>query len=586
MDVGITFHFKLPASGLALRSVAINDGKPILQFSASPKVPTITEEDVATALRLAIQDKRPEFLYILIQPWHPFFGRQFKHYSPAWLRGTSVGELLAEVDWSMKCLHVGAQSNETKSEFWSWQKKSHLNGLATRLDFPQDKPGGSVMMSCKSATVQKAENEMLFSEEPKMTIVDGTSSLYTKYITEIYPSVAYHDEPLFLKMQELIKLILASEWLIEKGVTIDKEWLMEQTSKSSQQVNVATIEGSDSGHSKEPPRELIPPQPTEIKCPTTDVTVKTREAELQQSLAKEGFKKWYGWIDEGGKEMIVFDEDGVQREQQRSLKLVINQQMGTPGQPGLGEITAWSNLPILSLDPASTNTPPSAKFVRQHSLPQNSHQEIISSLGRMSLDIKVDEGVSDKDSREVKITKTLRLSPSDPAMAAPLPLKQTTTLKSSVNNYDKLYGNMDPNEPIWPEIPGKSEAIIPNVQSWNELFCETVPWPHVLQGPHDDIREYAAESGGVSTKSIPVREEWLQPREVKNEKPWVDQYMKRDDMLIVQGQRTTIQGKLIITSCNDVQYLHCMICYMYRTNQACNQLRICSSLHQICQGLG
>ena len=181
-DGGIAFHFKLPASGLALRSVAIVDGVAELRFDSSPKVPTINEEDIATGFRLAVEGERPEFLYILIPPWHPFFGRQFKHYSPAWLRGTSVGDLLAEADWNMKCLHVGAKSNQTKSEFWSWQKKSHLDGLATRLDFPQDKPPGSVMMSCKSATVQKAENEMVFSEEPKMTIpAHFTPSISLRY---------------------------------------------------------------------------------------------------------------------------------------------------------------------------------------------------------------------------------------------------------------------------------------------------------------------------------------------------------------------------------------------------------------------
>ena len=51
-----------------------------------------------------------------------------------------------------------------------------------------------------------------------MKIVDASNSLYSKYISEIYPSIAYHDEPRFLKMQELIKLILAAEWLTEKGV--------------------------------------------------------------------------------------------------------------------------------------------------------------------------------------------------------------------------------------------------------------------------------------------------------------------------------------------------------------------------------
>ena len=481
-DGGIAFHFRLPASGLALRSVAIVDGVAELRFDASPNVPTITEEDIATAFRLAVEGKRPEFFFVLIPPWHPFFGRQFKRYSPAWLRGTSFGELLAEADWNMKCLHVGVQSNETKSAFWSWQKKSHLDGLATRLDFPEDNPPGSIKMSCQSATVQKSENEMLFSEEPKMMIVDDSSSLYTNYITEIYPSVAYHDEPLFLKMQELIKLILVAEWLIEKEVSINREWMMEQTSKSSQQVSIEAIEGSEhtSSHSKEPPSAMIPPKPSKIRQPTTDVVAKTstREAELQQPFTKQGIK-WYGWIDHGGKEMILFDEDGVRYAQQQSLKLVINQQMEAAGQPGLGEVTGWTRLPFPS---AAASTPASGKFVRQLSSPQNSHQEIITCLGRMSVDVKIDKNVSGMAAGEVKITKTLQLSPPNPAMA-PL-AKQTTTLKSGVDNYDTLYSHMDPNEPIWPEIPGESEAVIPNVQSWTELFHETVPWPHVLQGQH------------------------------------------------------------------------------------------------------
>ena len=206
----IGFRFKLPLNGLALRSAAVIDGIPELRFGASPKVPTLTEEDVAIAFRLASEGKRPEFAYIRIPQWHPFYGRQFKHYTPAWLRGTSVGELLSETDWSMKCLHVGVQSNSEKSKFWSWQKKSNLDGLATRLDFPDDNPSGSVFMSCESAIVETNETEIVFPEEPKMRIVDESSSLYTKYITEIFPSVAYHDEMLFLKVQELIKLILVA----------------------------------------------------------------------------------------------------------------------------------------------------------------------------------------------------------------------------------------------------------------------------------------------------------------------------------------------------------------------------------------
>ena len=222
-DDGFAFHFTLPPDGLALRSVAIVDDVPEIRFDASHKVPTVTEEDVAIALRLASEGNRPEFFFVTIPFCHPIYGRQFNQYKPQWLRETSVGKLLFDADWSMKCLGVGARSNDEKSEFWGWQKTSQLEGLATVLNFPSDTPSGSIIMSCESAKVQKDENEMVFPEEPKMKIIADTNLLYSKYVSEIYPSVAYHDEPRFLKIQELIKLILAAEWLTEKGVRVSKK---------------------------------------------------------------------------------------------------------------------------------------------------------------------------------------------------------------------------------------------------------------------------------------------------------------------------------------------------------------------------
>jgi len=61
MSDELVFRFKLPADGLALRSMALVKGVPELHFDISPKVPTITEQDVATAIRLASENKRPEF---------------------------------------------------------------------------------------------------------------------------------------------------------------------------------------------------------------------------------------------------------------------------------------------------------------------------------------------------------------------------------------------------------------------------------------------------------------------------------------------------------------------------------------------
>ena len=248
-DDGFAFRFTLPPEGLALRSVAIVDDVPEMRFDASHKVPTVTEEDVAIALRLASEGNRPEFFFITIPFGHPFFGRQFNQYKPQWLRGTSVGNLLFDADWIMKCLNVGARSNDEKSVFWGWQKTSQLEGLATALDFPEDNPPGSIKMSCETAKVQKGEDELLFPEDPKMKIVDDSNTIYSKYISEIYPSVAYHDEPRFLKMQELIKLILAAEWLTEKGVRVNKQWMMAHTAKP-RQVEKAVEGGTESHQDK------------------------------------------------------------------------------------------------------------------------------------------------------------------------------------------------------------------------------------------------------------------------------------------------------------------------------------------------
>ena len=71
-------------------------------------------------------------------------------------------------------------------------------------------------MTCKSVTVQESDEELIFVEEPKMAITDQTNSTYTKYITEMYDSIAYHDEPQFLIMREVPKMTLAAEWLKKK----------------------------------------------------------------------------------------------------------------------------------------------------------------------------------------------------------------------------------------------------------------------------------------------------------------------------------------------------------------------------------
>ena len=524
-DDGFTFRFTLPSDGLALRSVAIVDDVPEIRFDASHKVPTITEEDVAIALRLASEGNRPEFFFIWADLDHPFYGRQFNQYKPQWLRGTSVGKLLFDADWSMKCLCIGARSNDEKSVFWGWQQTSQLEGLATMFDFPEDDIpyGSTIVMSCESAKVQKDENEMVFPEEPKMKIVVDTNSLYSKYISGIYPSVAYHDEPRFLKIQELIKLILAAEWLIEKGVRVSKKWMMEHTAKP--RAVAKAIEGVKPQQDKteSPPKEMIPSQPETVEVPSTDVSVKT---EQYRCPAKCGYGHRYG-CNFGNDESIKFDKDGALCELQQSLKVVVHHCITVEDQL-IEDSSKWFSLRF----PLKASTPSVTKFgdeiMKQLALPQASCQEITSSLGHMLVDVAVNHNIISKDGVELKLEKTIQ--PCSPLTRPQW--KETTSIKASVNDYNLVYGHMDPNQPIRPKIPGVCEEVIPNVESWNELFNETVPLPYVWDKPHKTFGGgslTSGVSGGVSTHGFRVEEEpRVNVKVPSHETPWVDQYSQND----------------------------------------------------------
>ena len=532
-DGDLAFLFKLPDEGLALRSAAIVDGTPELGFEASPKVPTIQEEDVAVAFRLVAENKRPGFFYTNFLPDHPLsLSRLFMQYSPAWLRWTKTGKLLADVDWTMKCMHIGTRTNESKTVFKSWSKSSILKELGTRVDFPKDGSGPTIM-SCEYARVQKNDNEIKFPEEPKMKITDGCSSLYSKYITAVLPSIAYHDEPMFLKMQELVKLVLAVEWLYkEKGVRVKKEWLEMHTSKPADKMKgSAQCEFLFKKRSK-PPHKMIP-KLSVFNRPTMDVVVGTWEAEMNKALRTEyKVRRLYGYYDFGGSEVVMFKEDGTKCPPFKSLKTCFEFYF-----TGAEKTTFWIYLPVQEKLKVTEIRDIFLEVFRQIGIPQ-----IMTSLPvSVSSDTAV---VDDTDETTVKLKITNSYYPSPP-LALP-PLEKTLVVTASIENSSRVFASKDPNDPIQPEIPGLCESIIPDVSSWDELVSElSVPIPQVWMYPFYG-HGLPSAWGGVTTSGFRVREEPLPTSSMDKRSEVRDGFRRNGHKLAVLADRVVAQGMLFI----------------------------------------
>ncbi len=308
---GLAFRFEMPKNDLSLRGVRIEDGVPTLLFSVAKKVPTIVEEEVAMCIHLSQENKRPEFYYCPFPLNHPLAetGRRFKYYKPLYMRRTSIGETLAEIDWQMKCLTVGVRSDRDKDKFWSWTETSNVDGLASYEEFECDSSKrGTVYMKCKGASVYEDSNQIVFEGEPEMAIECEMYPAYSRYITESFDSVAYYDEPLFLKMKEYIKLILAVEWLKKKGVHFSQNWIREHTTPTydppkSLQVELSAEEtNSIMKQLKEKAKKAMKgPQVLQalsqspymdqvsVEEPTVTVNRKGVEAKFEQTIARPGF---------------------------------------------------------------------------------------------------------------------------------------------------------------------------------------------------------------------------------------------------------------------------------------------------------
>lgn len=516
------FAFRFTAEGKStLRSVAIVDAVPVFRFEPSPKVPPLRQEDVCDAFRLALEGKRPAFVYITIPPYHPFYGRQYKQYLPEWIEGRSIGETLAEADWAMKCVSIGTRSDSSKSRFCAWKKTSKLKGLATSIVFPKEKSGGSVIMSCEYVKVITSEDELEFIGEPRLHINQETSPEYTRYINRVLPSVAFHDEPLFLRVQEIIKLILAAEWLVEKGVKISQQWL-DESAKSPPNAFACTVEDALTLD-----QQLSVPESSassaageEVRVPSTDVSIKPGEARHCNpealKMMEEGSSRISrcGYYDHGSQEMVVFEADGTPCIKVKSLKAFERHFTIIDGK--LAEKAAFLvNMPFI--DGVITWSPPPQKCMETLKF----------------------------DNQDTEITTT----PCQSQMST------ISVVRTTVDDYNMLYKGLDPKLPLRPNVFGVCEAIVPNVQSWNELFSKTVPWPCVWQSPYEGEGVISA-SGGVMIQNIPVVEVENRTRE---KLPG-----KHDESLLITGVQTTQQKgescmqRLCVTKLKGISITTCM----------------------------
>ena len=190
---------------------------------------------------------------------------------------------------------------------------------------------------------------------------------------------------------------------------MSKKWMMDHTAKPKPATKAIEGGGAESHQDKarSPPKEMIPPQPATVKVPSKDVSVKTLEAEQYRWLGKCGVERRYGWHDSVSKEMIMFDEDGALCLRQQSLKM--------EGQPK-GKVSLWLSCPL------PPNTPMTEFRDVMEQFKQVSH--LTSVFGHLLAQ-----------------------------------WKKTTFIKALMNNYDLLYGHMDPNQPIKRRIPGWCEEI-------------------------------------------------------------------------------------------------------------------------------
>ena len=375
---------------------------------------------------------------------------QFKEYDPPLLKDTAIGDLFFEVDLKMKCLNVGLQTDESKSVFFSRKMTSKTKGLATFQEFdePDNGESGSIFLSCREVPVVKYDNELVFINDPKLSIDSKSRPNYSEYITRVLPPISEYDEPDFAKFQEVIKMVLAAEWLLDKGIEMSEKWMTEATCNSGKQI--ANRQRSST----------CCPIGTEYHT-DLDISPNEEEAKNYKPISAAPGGVWYGWLDHGSGEMIQFDEQGKLVTEIKSERMAILQYATVNGEKmNLVDWLAHESKRLFDGHPISST-------------------QLGNDMASCpSTDIaKVESHMSTYDGGK-EDTITVEVQPG---------VKVTTVIRASNSDHDFIYKGLP--------------TGIEQVKSWNELYPQTIPWPTVWYTTREGEGVHTA-GGGVRTDEV------------------------------------------------------------------------------------
>ena len=110
-----------------------------------------------------------------------------------------------------------------------------------------------------------------------------------------------------------MKFILAAEWLNKKGIVFCPKWIKKSTTRQAR--GLKAVNNQDS-------QKIIPLPPIDkVIRPSSDVTVRTFEAEHWRWLSRHGVQSCYGYDD--GYERLICKEDGTVVLKQKCMRIVV-----------------------------------------------------------------------------------------------------------------------------------------------------------------------------------------------------------------------------------------------------------------------